>query len=496
MNRRAWAILCVVVAMACGDDSPHKNANSAANNVVNNVGNNVANNTTNSATNNATNNVASCDPGRFCGDYLCGRHFAPGCGEVECGSCRYEDRYVGDGALAMAPDGGVWVLSLAGSAELILPDGTTERAAELEGIESPRMAVDGQGRVHVVGAKDDVFYAVRTSEESWTVTQLHENAENDEALEIALDGDSPVIFRKTSALAMDIYEMEAGNLVPTTVTDVQFIGPIRASFQAGRQMAAALGATGTQTLGVIVEKVSGVWTTETLPSTERRVVDVAVLARAEAPVAVALTGNYTLRTGAGVATFERGEMGWVGEEVAMGWENGLALQADDQGQPVSFYSVRQSRSEVDNVVYLTRVGYAPWRVGKDCDRGVMDLRYGPDGRAHMLMCGTYRVAVGRYSEAYDEACVEVASTLCAKACECGNSNCCYTNEDDSGAGCSFGPGDTGRQICEEKFREKMCGDPTMQEAPLMACDDSLTASAPVCQDTAVVVNATCASVRN
>jgi hypothetical protein len=214
-----------------------------------------------------------------------------------------------------------------------------------------------------------------------------------------------------------------------------------------------------------------------------------------------VTGHYTLLTGSAVVLLSREGGTWTTEtlERPTAWQptQDLAIAAGPTGSLHLFFF-----SYGAEALLYTRAGsVVDLRLVPDCEEGTVLAAVDRDDQPHVLYaCDRgdaqyYLAPLERYPDAYVEACVAGPDLLCDRACECGGSECCYSDGTTDSGGCNFGPGDAGHDICASNWQRFLCGDVTRDTAPMMTCLADLEASGAMCLESHYVVPASCYELR-
>lgn len=444
-----------------------------------------------------------CESSIYCGEsgFMCGVHTVAACGEVDCGACRYEQVTAVGGKLVSGPGGRVHLLRVhEGSveyADVTAPGWQAEVVGDGLTGERLSMAVGADGTVNVVMFSDGIQHGTKAPGGDW---RFHQVTADEGTPAIALDGQGQAQIlvwaenSQTRANELRRYINTGEGIYETFLVEGfrPYSAPVVA--QAG-DGSFSVGFLNDPSGVEVFDFVNGALVQdESFPDLGRLIGGIS-MARQDGKLKVlVLTGERTLRTGSQLTLWTREGGAWSSEEITTGTSRDLAVAFGPRGEVHLAYHAR-------NGVRYTRPGSTQsLTLRPECEEGTLSMAVDGHDQAHVLVAcdrgqePLYMRPVERYSDAYLAGCELSAELICAQACECGSPDCCYGAEDDGFNGCKFGPGDSGRQLCVADFRQWLCGNLTVESAPLIACADALESEALSCMAGRAVVPTICADV--
>jgi len=453
----------------------------------------------------------SCSSGDHCGSggFVCGVHTVASCGEVDCGACRFHREQLGPSDITAAPDRSIHLAYFDQDLNALVHAVVGVSGLETDVIASDArgsevaIAVANDGSVHVVFLDDSgqVTHASRAGgSDTWETASADTNGEGidvaadvDNAVHILVTGEDPV----TRARQVRHVTQSGGAYTSVALDGVMVIG--NAVVARGDDGAIALAVRSELMKLAVFELVDGAFVQDTsLPDMSDQPAEWSIAVGAGGTLRVlALLGNYTLRTGSQLVLATRQGGVWnVGpvEGVAAVVTDGIASATGPMDTSHIAYFARNE----DGLFYTRPGSTRRLNLLPSCDGGEVKLAIDAQDQPHLLYaCDSdgpqYVAPIARYSDAYLAACDDGANLICDRACECGAPDCCYNDGSADGSnGCSFGPGGAGRDICVANFQVRLCGDLTVDEAPLVdSCKPTLDDTAPMCLDNGYTIPAEC-----
>lgn len=441
----------------------------------------------------------------YCGDFVCGVHAVPACGEVDCGPCRFGSETFGFGDITAAPDGSIHLVTSDPAMRTLVytvpaPGGAVrETVAPDVSASSASIAVAADGTVHVAYLEEQVMHAVkRPGDPSFTVAVA---ADAGEAVSVVVDaagaphllvtGEHPQTRQRQ---LLHVTE-SGGTYTGTPIPDLVPIG--NAAVARGEDGSIAVAVRSELTELAVLELEDGSFRRDTtVPALSDQPAEWSLVKTSDGIEVAALLGNYTLITGSALILLSRKAGTWTLEPLGGAQvTHGIVLARGPADALHLGYFARR-----EDGLFYTRPG-SPRRlnVQPECDEGDVRIAIDAGDQPHLLYrCdsdGQYLAPIERYSDDYFVACSAAATRICDRACACGEPDCCYNDGSADGSnGCFFGPGNAGHDLCVADMKIGLCGDLTADPAALLACEPILEGDAAACFESGYTIPEACRSV--